>query len=155
MLNPVPFGDVTPAGFRPLDLVFRFEKLKYMRPDTEVESHHLPFWKVASSVLTAAAQDPDALRVRVAIGSGPYFVGEGFELGVAVVAAGQRPEVELPRMVGPFRLVRLLLSPPPKLYAPVRVQQMLNSYFGLSPALATATQADANPGRESGGITEW
>src|SRR5205085_12512204 len=46
----------------------------------------------------AAAQDPDALRVRVEVASGPYFVGEGFELRVGVVAAGQRPQVE------PFRI---------------------------------------------------
>ena len=43
-----------PAGFTPLTLVVTFEKLKYMRPETEVELHHLPLEKLASSLFTAA-----------------------------------------------------------------------------------------------------
>ena len=47
-----------------------------------------------------AGDDREDLRVRAEIASGPHFVGEGFELRVGVVAAGQRPDVELPRVAG-------------------------------------------------------
>ncbi len=48
----------------------------------------------------AAGDDSEGLRVRAEIASGPRWVGEGFELRVGVVAAGRRPEVELPRVAG-------------------------------------------------------
>jgi hypothetical protein len=53
-------------------------------------------------ILTGAVrgQDADGLAVRAETGSGPYFVGQGFELRVRVVAAGQRPRVEPPRVSG-------------------------------------------------------
>src|SRR5262249_7201999 len=50
--------------------------------------------------LAAVAEDSDALRVRAEVGAGPYFVGEGFEVRVGVVGAGQRARVEPPRSAG-------------------------------------------------------
>ena len=42
----------------------------------------------------------DALNVRSEVGPGPYFVGQGFELRVGVVAGGQRPKIDPPRIAG-------------------------------------------------------
>jgi hypothetical protein len=47
-----------------------------------------------------AGADLEELRVRAEVAAGPHLVGEGFELRVGVVAAGQRPDVELPRVGG-------------------------------------------------------
>jgi hypothetical protein len=44
--------------------------------------------------------DPDALRVQVQVAGGPYYVGQGFELAVGVVGAGQRPEISPPAIAG-------------------------------------------------------
>ncbi len=48
----------------------------------------------------AAGQSTDPLRVKAELGPGPYFVGQGFELRVGVVAAGQRPKIDPPRIAG-------------------------------------------------------
>ena len=48
----------------------------------------------------AAGQSTDLLRVKAELGSGPYIIGQGFELRVGVIAAGQRPKIELPRLNG-------------------------------------------------------
>ena len=42
----------------------------------------------------------DDLRVKVEVSAGPHHVGEGFELGVGVVGAGRRPEVDPPAIAG-------------------------------------------------------
>ena len=47
-----------------------------------------------------AGRGSDPLRVQVDVGPGPYFVGQGFELRVGVVAAGQRPKIDPPRIDG-------------------------------------------------------
>src|SRR5262245_24274744 len=47
-----------------------------------------------------AGGELEELQVRTEVASGPHFVGEGFELRVGVAAAGQRPDVELPRVAG-------------------------------------------------------
>ncbi len=44
--------------------------------------------------------DSDALRVKVEVAGGVHYVGQGFELGVGVVGAGQRPEVDPPTIAG-------------------------------------------------------
>jgi hypothetical protein len=44
--------------------------------------------------------DSDALRVRIEVVGGTHYVGQGFELGVAVMGAGQRPEVAPPAIAG-------------------------------------------------------
>ncbi|MDR3620730.1 MAG: hypothetical protein P4L85_15365 [Paludisphaera borealis] len=45
---------------------------------------------------SSRAQDGDELRVRVDAAPGPYVVGQGIDLRVAVVARDQRPKLELP-----------------------------------------------------------
>jgi hypothetical protein len=58
---------------------------------------------VAAVVLVnvGAGQDSGALSVRSEVGPGPYFVGQGFELGIAAVAGGQqRPKIDPPRIAG-------------------------------------------------------
>jgi hypothetical protein len=56
----------------------------------------------AGFVLAGAAsgQTAEGLSVRSEVARGPYLVGQGFELGVAVVATGQRPRIEPPRING-------------------------------------------------------
>lgn len=44
--------------------------------------------------------DPNALRVEARLTGGVHYVGQGFELQVAVVARGQRPTVETPVIAG-------------------------------------------------------
>ncbi len=44
--------------------------------------------------------DPNALRVEARLTGGEHYVGQGFELQVAVVARGQRPTVETPVIAG-------------------------------------------------------
>jgi hypothetical protein len=46
------------------------------------------------------AQESDELTVRVKVSAGTHFVGQGFELQVGVVGAGQRPEVDRPSING-------------------------------------------------------
>jgi hypothetical protein len=62
------------------------------------------FWRVSLWGLIfvgwAASQGSEPLRVQAAIGPGPYFVGQGLELRVSVLAAGQRPKIDLPRING-------------------------------------------------------
>ena len=43
-------------------------------------------------------QQPPALRVHLEAGEGPYYVGEGIELAVAVPGRDQRPRLELPSL---------------------------------------------------------
>jgi hypothetical protein len=52
------------------------------------------------SANVAASQSSEGLSVRSEVSPGPYLVGQGFELGVAVVATGQRPRIEPPRLNG-------------------------------------------------------
>jgi hypothetical protein len=54
------------------------------------------------AVLTseAAGQSSERLSVRSEVSPGPYLVGQGFELGVGMLATGQRPRIELPRING-------------------------------------------------------
>src|SRR5580693_5303570 len=51
-------------------------------------------------VSAPAAEVPEPVSVRSEVGPGPYFVGQGFELRVAVIAGGQRPKLERPRIAG-------------------------------------------------------
>ncbi len=44
--------------------------------------------------------DADALRVQIEVAGGAHYVGQGFELGVGVIGAGQRPEVTPPAIPG-------------------------------------------------------
>jgi hypothetical protein len=48
----------------------------------------------------AAGQNSDPLRVQAEVSPGPYLVGQGFELRVGVIAGGQRPKVDPPRLAG-------------------------------------------------------
>ncbi len=48
----------------------------------------------------ADGQSANSLQVKVELGPGPYFVGQGFELRVGVVADGQRPKIDPPRLNG-------------------------------------------------------
>ena len=48
----------------------------------------------------STGQGPDPLRVQVEVGPGPYYVGQGFELRVGVVASGRRPKIDPPRIDG-------------------------------------------------------
>jgi hypothetical protein len=48
----------------------------------------------------AAGQSSAGLSVRSEISPGPYLVGQGIELGVAVVATGERPRIEPPVLTG-------------------------------------------------------
>jgi hypothetical protein len=47
-----------------------------------------------------AGQGSGSVAVRCEVGPGPYFVGQGFELRVGVVAGAQRPKIDPPRIVG-------------------------------------------------------
>jgi hypothetical protein len=51
-------------------------------------------------VSSAAGQGAEPLRVQAKLRPGPYYVGEGFELRVSVVAVGQRPRMDPPRIAG-------------------------------------------------------
>jgi hypothetical protein len=44
-------------------------------------------------------QASEPLRIQAEVGSGPYYVGQGFELRVTVIAAG-RPKIDPPRIDG-------------------------------------------------------
>jgi hypothetical protein len=59
---------------------------------------------VVLSVAAARRQgsdgDPDALRIDVKVAGGAHYVGQGFELVVGVVGAGERPEVAPPAIAG-------------------------------------------------------
>ena len=48
----------------------------------------------------SVGQGADALRVQVDVGRGPHYVGQGFELRVAVVALGRQPKIDPPRIDG-------------------------------------------------------
>ena len=48
----------------------------------------------------ASGQDAIPLRVRLEVGPGPFYTGQGIELAVAVTARDQRPAIELPRPNG-------------------------------------------------------
>jgi hypothetical protein len=66
--------------------------------------------------VSARGQDPDpasdALRVEVEVGGNVHYVGQGFELGVGVLGAGQRPEVTPPAIAGAdVWLIRTDLKP--------------------------------------------
>jgi hypothetical protein len=52
---------------------------------------------VASGGGRAYTDEPKPLNVRVEIGRGPYYVGQGIDLAVAVAAGDFRPTLELPR----------------------------------------------------------
>jgi hypothetical protein len=45
-----------------------------------------------------AGQGAEPLRVQAKVGPGPYYVGQGFELRVRVVAVGPRPKIDPPRI---------------------------------------------------------
>ena len=45
-------------------------------------------------------QDALPLHVRLEVGPGPYYMGQGIELGLAVSGRDQRPAIELPRPTG-------------------------------------------------------
>jgi hypothetical protein len=51
-------------------------------------------------VSTWAAHGSEPLTVRSEVAPGPYFVGQGLELRVGVIAAGQRPKIDTPRITG-------------------------------------------------------
>jgi hypothetical protein len=55
---------------------------------------------LGSAAAWGQATDPDALRVEVEVAGGVHYVGQGFEMGVGVVGAGRRPEVEAPAIAG-------------------------------------------------------
>ncbi len=44
------------------------------------------------------ARPPDALRVRLEAGPGPYYKGQGVEMAALVLGRDQRPRIELPRL---------------------------------------------------------
>ena len=44
------------------------------------------------------ARPPDALRVRLEAGPGPYYQGQGIELSAQVLGHDQRPKIELPHL---------------------------------------------------------
>ncbi len=46
----------------------------------------------------ARAGPPDALRVRLEAGPGPYYEGQGIEAAGSVLGRDKRPEIELPRL---------------------------------------------------------
>lgn len=48
------------------------------------------------SASSSRADDDDPLRAQADIGRGPYFVGQGFELRISVVAKRERPTIDLP-----------------------------------------------------------
>ena len=50
--------------------------------------------------LAGVSRASDALSVRSEVGPGPYFVGQGFELRIGVVAGSQRPKIDPPRIAG-------------------------------------------------------
>ena len=52
------------------------------------------------AAVAAQATRSDALRVQIEVAAGTHYVGQGFELGVGVVGAGRRPEVDPPAIVG-------------------------------------------------------
>ncbi len=58
-------------------------------------------WLLLATAAAAAQETPsDALRVEIEVAAGPHYVGQGFELGVGVVGAGRRPEIDPPAIVG-------------------------------------------------------
>jgi len=46
----------------------------------------------------ARARPPDALRVRLEAGPGPYYEGQGIAMAALVLGRDQRPRIELPRL---------------------------------------------------------
>lgn len=48
----------------------------------------------------AVSQASEALTVRTELAPGPYLVGQGFELRIGVIAGGQRPKIDPPRISG-------------------------------------------------------
>lgn len=48
----------------------------------------------------AGFQGSGPLSVRTEVAPGPFFVGQGFELRIGVVAGGQRPKINPPRIAG-------------------------------------------------------
>lgn len=75
------------------------------RPVSDVSGRRALAWAsgwlllgvLAGGVRGARADD---LRVEVEVAGGVHHVGEGFELGVAVVGADRRPEVDVPPIAG-------------------------------------------------------
>jgi hypothetical protein len=57
-------------------------------------------WMLLGWAVEAQEARSAAMRVEVEVAAGPHYVGQGFELGVAVVGAGRRPEVDPPAIVG-------------------------------------------------------
>lgn len=55
---------------------------------------------IAGAGAKASAAESEGLRVEVEVARGVHHVGQGFELGVAVVGAGRRPEVDPPTVAG-------------------------------------------------------
>jgi len=55
---------------------------------------------IQPGTLAQDGQSSESLRVRVGVARGPHFAGQGFELGVGVVARDERPKVEPPRIAG-------------------------------------------------------
>ncbi len=56
------------------------------------------FLAATLAVPIAKAQAPDAIQVRFDAAPGPYLVGQGIELRVALVARDKRPTLELPTL---------------------------------------------------------
>ncbi len=52
------------------------------------------------SIKADASPGSEALSVRSEVAPGPCFVGQGFELGFGVIAGGQRPNIDPPRIAG-------------------------------------------------------
>jgi hypothetical protein len=53
---------------------------------------------VLASAGTVRGSEP--LSVRSEMAAGPYYVGQGFELRIGVVATGERPKIDPPRIAG-------------------------------------------------------
>jgi hypothetical protein len=51
------------------------------------------------AIVAAQASQPEAMRVEVEVAGGVHYVGQAFDLRVAVVAEGRRPEVDPPAIV--------------------------------------------------------
>jgi hypothetical protein len=49
---------------------------------------------------TIRAADAQGNEIEVEIGSGPHYIGQGFDLRVRVVASGKRPRIDPPRIDG-------------------------------------------------------
>jgi hypothetical protein len=61
------------------------------------------YWWVLCALIFAwgaASQGSEPLRVQAQVGSGPYFVGQGFELRINVTARSRRPKIDLPPIPG-------------------------------------------------------